>query len=94
MIEEDEEEQSEEEFICPECKSLDYEESVFLSKEPTNNKSKNKDPWASVLQQVKCSSCNMIIPNHLGMRYGNITYDKAVTEWKNVYRKDSSKQKI
>ena len=85
-------EDQEEEFICPECKSTDYEEGVFMSKEPTSQN--NKDPWASVLQQVECLECKMIIPSHLGMRYENISYSQAVSEWNKLYKKDSLKQKI
>lgn len=78
-------------FICPECKSTEYQDGAFLSKEPT---SKDKDPWASVLQQVECSNCKMIIPSHIGLRYGDISYEEAVSEWNKLYKKDSLKQKF
>lgn len=84
--------EEEDQFICPECKSTEYEEGVFMSKEPAGKD--DKDPWASVLQQVECTNCKMIIPSHLGMRYGNKSYNEAVSEWKNLYKKDSLKQKF
>jgi hypothetical protein len=85
-------EDQEEEFICPECKGTEYEEDMFMSKEPTSQN--NKDPWASVLQQVECLGCKMIIPSHLGLRYDDITYEEAVAEWNRLYKKDSLKQKF
>ena len=78
------------EFICPECGSKEYENQIFVSKEPT--KEKNKDPWASVLQQMKCSSCKKIIPAHLGERWDNISIEYAQKEWKELYRKTNHLQ--
>lgn len=72
-------------FICPECGSNQYTEGAFLAKVPPITKSKN--PWDSVLQTMKCSSCKKIIPSHLGERWGKITIDEAKKEWNNDYKK-------
>ena len=55
---EDDEDQLKE-FICPECGSKESGEEIFMSKEPPG---KSKNPWASVMQQVECNDCKMIIP--------------------------------
>ncbi len=36
----------------------------------------------------------MIIPSHLGERWDGISYEKAQEKWKNLYKKDSKKQKF
>ena len=81
------------EFICPECGSKEPREQMMVSKEPPTGKSK-KDPWASVLQQTECASCKMIIPDHLGDRWDNISIEEAQKEWKEIYRKTSRYQKL
>ena len=80
-------------FICPECGSKEAREQMMVSKEPPTGKSK-KDPWASVLQQTECASCKMIIPDHLGDRWDNISIEEAQKEWKKDYRKTSRFQKF
>ena len=81
------------EFICPECGSKEAGEQMMVSKEPPTGKSK-KDPWASVLQQTECASCKIIIPDHLGDRWNNISIEEAQKEWKEIYRKTSRFQKL
>ena len=81
------------EFICPECGSKEAGEQMMVSKEPPTGKSK-KDPWASVLQQTECASCKMIIPDHLGDRWDNMSIEEAQKEWKKDYRKTSRFQKF
>ena len=68
-------------FICPECGSQDEPNELFIS-------------WDSVLQQMECISCNMVIPAHLGERWNNITIEQAQKEWKAIYKKNNKKQKI
>lgn len=80
------------EFICPECGSKQSGEEMMLSVPPPRGKSKN--PWDSVMQQIECNECKMIIPSHLGERWNNISYEKAKEEWKNLYKKNSKKQKF
>ena len=80
------------EFICPECGSKESGEEIFMSKEPLFGKSKN--PWASVMQQVECNDCKMIIPTHLAERWDNLSIEQAKDEWVKLYRKDSKKQKF
>ena len=81
-----------ENFICPECGCKESGEEILMSKEPPSTKSKN--PWASVMQQVECNDCKMIIPTHLAERWDNFTVDQAKDEWVKLYRKDSKKQNI
>lgn len=81
------------EFICPECGSKETGEKLFLSKEPLPQKN-TKDPWSSILQQIECIKCKMIIPIHLAERWDNISYSKAQEEWNKIFRKDSKKQKF
>ena len=79
-------------FICPECGSKDAKEGMMISKsQPTG---KNFDPWAVVLQQSECASCKMIIPDHLGDRWDNMSIEEAQKEWKKDYRKTSRFQKF
>ena len=80
-------------FICPECSSQDEPNELFISKEPILGASYKKDPWGSVLQQMECISCNMIIPAHLGERWNNISIEQAQQEWKTIYKKNNKKQK-
>ena len=79
------------EFICPECGGKESGEEILMSKEPSPGK---KNPWASVMQQVECNDCGMIIPNHLAERWDNLTIEQAKDEWVKLYRKDSKKQKF
>ena len=72
-------------FICPECGSDQYTKGAFVSKEPPMTKSKN--PWDSVTQTMKCSSCKRIIPAHLGERWDKITIDEAKKEWNDDFKK-------
>ena len=80
------------EFICPECGSKDAYTGMYISKSQPSEK--NRDPWAGVLQQSECASCKMIIPDHLGERWDNISIEKAQKEWKEIYRKTSRFQKF
>ena len=88
-------------FICPECGSKECEDQTFLSKEPPQETSpqlsfpelsKKSDPWTSVLQQMKCSSCKKNIPAHLGERWDNMSIEDAQKEWKELYRKTNHLQ--
>ncbi len=82
-----------EEFICPECGSKEAGMQAMVSRSmPTGEK--NEDPWASVLQDIECASCKMIIPVHLGERWDNISIKEAQKEWKELYRKTSRFQKF
>ena len=81
-------------FICPECGSQDEPDELFVSKEPILGASYKKDPWDSVLQQMECISCNMVIPAHLGERWNDISIEQAQQEWKAIYKKNNKKQKI
>ena len=79
-------------FICPECGSKDAKEGMMISKsQPTG---KNFDPWQVVTQQSECESCKMIIPDHLGERWDNMSIEEAQKEWKKDYRKRSRFQKF
>lgn len=79
-------------FICPECNSKESGEETLISREPSPIK--NKNPWSSVMQQVECNDCKMIIPTHIAERWDNLSIEQAKNEWVKVYRKDSKKQKI
>ena len=81
------------EFICPECGSKEASENMMVSREPPIGKN-DEDPWASILQQMKCASCKNIIPTHLGERWDNMTIESAQKEWKELYRKTSHHQKL
>ena len=83
----------EKKFVCPECSSQDEPNELFISKEPVLGASPKKDPWDSVLQQMECISCNMVIPAHLGERWNNISIEQAQQEWKTIYKKNNKKQK-
>ena len=72
-------------FICPECGSDQYTKGAFVSKEPPMTKSKN--PWDSIAQTMKCSSCKRTIPAHLGERWDKITIDEAKKEWNDDFKK-------
>ena len=80
-------------FICPECGSQNDPDELFVSKEPILGASDKKNPWDSVLQQMECISCNMVIPAHLGERWNNISIEQAQQEWKTIYKKNNKKQK-
>ena len=83
------------EFICPECGSKEEPEELFISKgPPSNSSSKNSGPWDSVLQQMKCVSCHMIIPAHLGQRWNDLSLEQALKQWKDLYKKNNKKQKF
>ena len=82
-----------EEFICPECGSKEARMQAMVSR-PTPTGKKNEDPWASVLQEIECASCKMIIPAHLGDRWNNMSVEAAQKEWKELYRKTSRFQKF
>ena len=84
----------EKKFICPECGSQDEPDELFVSKEPILGASDKKNSWDSVLQQMECISCNMVIPAHLGERWNNISIEQAQQEWKAIYKKNNKKQKI
>ena len=73
-------------FICPECSSTEIESEQFLSLEPTNTK-QEKNPWASVLQIIICSTCKIKIPSHLGERWNDISFQEAQEEWKLKFKK-------
>ena len=77
-------------FICPECNSEESGEEILISKES----SPSKNPWSSVMQQVECNDCKMIIPTHLAERCDNLSIEQAKDEWVKLYRKDSKKQKF
>ena len=81
------------EFICPECGSKEAGMQSMVSR-PTPTGKKNEDPWACVLQDIECASCKMIIPDHLGERWDNISIEEAQKEWKKDYRKRSRFQKF
>jgi hypothetical protein len=80
------------EFICPECGCKESGEEILMSKEPPATK--NKNPWAGVMQKVVCNDCNMIIPTHLAERWDNLSIEQAKDEWVKLYRKDSKKKNI
>ena len=73
-------------FICPECSSTEIESEEFLSLEPTKTQ-KKQNPWASVLQIIRCASCKNKIPSHLGERWNNLSIQEAQQEWKSKYKK-------
>ena len=77
-------------FICPECNSEESGEEILISKES----SPSKNSWSSVMQQVECNDCKMIIPTHLAERWYNLSIKQAKDEWVKLYRKDSKKQKF
>ena len=69
-------------FICPECKSNTYKSHIYVSTYPDLN-----DPWSNVLQQYECANCNNYIPAHLAERWKDISFEKAMEEWINIYKK-------
>ena len=83
------------EFICPECNSKEEPEELFTSKGPPSDlSSKKSDPWDSVLQQMECVSCHMIIPAYLGQRWNDLSLEQAQKQWKDLYKKNNKKQKF
>ena len=72
---------SNENFICPNCNSKEILEQKFLSIEAPNN----SDPWSSVTHVIKCDSCKMTIPAHLGERWNGITFEEAKKEYLEKY---------
>ena len=72
---------SNENFICPNCNSKEILEQMFLSIDAPNN----SDPWSCVTQVIKCDSCKMTIPAHLGERWDGITLDQAKKEYLKKY---------
>lgn len=83
-------EEVEKDFICPECACKEFNEQTSLSKVAPDRGS--DDPWDSVLEIVKCNECKMIIPEHLGFRWEEISYEEAISSWKKLYKKNSLKQ--
>ena len=75
-----------ESFICPECNSTKYKSHLCVSTEPDSN-----DPWSSILQQYECAKCENYIPAHLAERWNNISYKKALNDWKKIYKKKKGK---
>ena len=84
----------EDKFICPECKSEEagFEEMLSME-EPISNKT-NKDPWASVLQQVNCSTCQSVIPSHIAYRWEDMSIEEAKQQWNKLYKKNNHKRKF
>lgn len=70
------------EFVCPECGSTEAEEVLNVSTVFTIG-----DPWSAVLQRIACSSCQMVIPAHLGERWGGLSRADAEKEWHSRYRR-------
>ena len=83
-------------FICPECNSKEEPaERILVSKDsPSDSTSKKSDPWDSVLNQMECVSCHMIIPAHLGERWDDLSLEQAQKQWKDLYKKNNKKQKF
>ena len=69
-------------FICPECKSNNYKSHICVSTYLDPN-----DPWSNVLQQYECANCNNYIPAHLAERWDDVSFEKVMEEWVNIYRK-------
>ena len=44
------------------------------------------DPWSNVLQQYECANCNNYIPAHLAERWDDVSFEKVMEEWVNIYR--------
>ena len=72
-------------FICPECGGTKVASTLCVSTDWSVT-GEATSPWSYVLQQLCCYSCNNYIPAHLGERWNNITYKKAVDDWKKIYK--------
>jgi hypothetical protein len=44
------------------------------------------DPWAGVLQEIRCGVCGFWIPAHLAERWAGLSVPEARLEWRNQYR--------
>ena len=69
-------------------------EYLSLKIRPSDSTSKKSDPWDSVLNQMECVSCHMIIPAHLGERWDDLSLEQAQKQWKDLYKKNNKKQKF
>ena len=70
-------------FICPECGSAQAERNV--SQEPQQYGAKNR-------RRYTCAKCHFEIPIHLAERWGGISVEDAMKEWRDLYRDQASVQ--
>lgn len=84
-------------FLCPECGSTNEgftfhvspmtpvdEDGNWISK--WDDDGNIIDPWLSVYCNKHCADCNFIIPEHLALRWDEMTPEAARQEWQRVYR--------
>ncbi|MDC3372750.1 hypothetical protein OAW30_00360 [Candidatus Pelagibacter sp.] len=65
-------------FICPNCLG----EKILNEKFVSIGLPKDKNPWSSISQIIKCATCKKKIPAHLGERWNNISINQAKEEYK------------
>ena len=63
-------------FKCPHCGSNQLENKTINVSVDSNSL------WNNVCSVEECLSCNYWIPEHLSRRWNNISYFKAVIEWR------------
>lgn len=69
-------------FKCPECGGDSSSGGACVSPPPYDP----AEPWTGIHSITRCDSCDYDIPDHLGERWDDISYEQAVKEWKEVYR--------
>jgi hypothetical protein len=68
-------------FVCPECGSKNSGDICMISPHPIEG-----DPWSWILQSITCQDCESEIPSHLAERWGGMSLDEAISEWRDIYR--------
>ena len=70
-------------FICPECGSAQAEQHV----------SRDAQERATIRRRrYTCATCHFEIPIHLAERWGGISVEDAMREWRDLYRDQASVQ--
>ncbi len=64
-------------FVCPECGSAEPEPGV--SRDAPKQGSRKRRNWV-------CAKCHFEIPIHLAERWGGISVEDAMNEWRELYR--------
>ncbi len=70
-------------FICPECGSAEAERNV--SKEAQQHGDR-------IRRHYTCAKCHFEIPIHLAERWGGISIEDAMNEWRELYRDQAKAQ--
>lgn len=71
-------------FSCPACGGRGVAEELCSS--PCFDAARSGDPWAFVLQRIRCADCGEMIPGHLGLRWKGLTQAQARQQWRGVFR--------